>query len=158
MFLWKRFFVILVIAFSLYSCGEKKDLLLNFDAKTTFVNSYKFTNGIDYSNAEKYLEINSIDIDPNLVFEKINLSKKYNKYYVYVELNVPSETIFKIYYTTNGGDFNEQNTLRQPVKQGNNKFKLISTDTNFDGGLRLDPGEVPGKYTIKRFSVYGLEK
>jgi len=65
------------------------------------------------------------------------------------ELTVPAETVVEIYYTTTAvPTFSAEHVVSVPVKSGRSVILFEINDPLFAGGLRFDPGQIPGEYIL----------
>lgn len=70
-----------------------------------------------------------------------------------VELTAPANSLAEVFYMTNPVQtFVPEHVVSVPVKAGKNVLLFEINDPEFSGGLRFDPGQVPGQYIL-----HGLE-
>ena len=77
---------------------------------------------------------------------------------VRAELTVPAETLVEIYYTTTAGPtFSAEHVVSVPVKSGKSIILFEINDPLFAGGLRLDPGQLPGEYILHNLEFFASD-
>ena len=71
-----------------------------------------------------------------------------------LKITVPMDTFVNIYFK-NGifQQFSENRTLRFQVRPGTHELFIELPGKRFPGAIRIDPGDVPGKYIIHRLEM-----
>ena len=71
-----------------------------------------------------------------------------------IRLEIPVGTSIQFYFQTiDHPVFNETNSVRRWMKKGINTLCFLITDKNFNGQLRIDPGNAAGVYIIHEIEV-----
>ena len=72
-----------------------------------------------------------------------------------VELTAPANSLAEVFYTTNTvQSFIPEHVVSLPVKAGKNVMLFEINDPEFSGGLRFDPGQVPGQYILHGVELF----
>jgi hypothetical protein len=97
----------------------------------------------------KGLVIQALTTDPSIVLPR--LTAPHGKgLSVHIRFVSPGATTLQVFYDTkkNGGSWDETRSIRKPTAQGENDITVTITDADFGGGIRIDPGDLKGEYTI----------
>lgn len=74
---------------------------------------------------------------------------------VRAELTAPADTLVEVYYTTSAvPTFTPEHVVSVPVKAGKSVILFEINDPLFAGGLRFDPGQVPGQYILHNLEFF----
>ena len=77
-----------------------------------------------------------------------------------LDITSPGETVLELFYQVRNlyqdpnQPFSAKHVLQAPLKSGRNQLLLLIDDPHFNGGLRLDPGQLPGDYSLHSLQVY----
>lgn len=75
-----------------------------------------------------------------------------------VDQTAPSDTLVEIYYTAAATPvFTADHVVSVPVKAGRSVVMFEINDPDFAGGLRFDPGQLPGDYSLHQVEVFSSE-
>lgn len=75
-----------------------------------------------------------------------------------IEQDTPADTTAEVFYTTAATPgYTSENEVSVPVKAGRSVILFEINDPGFAGGLRYDPGQVPGDYTIHQMEAFASE-
>ena len=73
---------------------------------------------------------------------------------IYIHLQVPDSSRLEIFYATQAQpNFSEAKKLSEITLRGSNEMVIKIEDANPITRLRLDPGTLPGEYSITRFEI-----
>jgi hypothetical protein len=106
-------------------------------------------------NAYSEVTLTSTGNDPILQLP-IKLSG-YSEYVLKVVLQAPTQTVFQIFYRNAEKHFNQEQSVRHILKKGPNTFFLHIQDQNELSNIRIDPGAVPGEYTLKELTIRSVQ-
>ncbi|MCB1669753.1 MAG: hypothetical protein R3F41_05265 [Gammaproteobacteria bacterium] len=73
---------------------------------------------------------------------------------ILIDLDVPDNSVLEVFYTTRSKPgFAAEQRVSRPVEAGNNRLAIGLNEDSPVTRLRLDPGTIPGVYTIRQFEV-----
>ncbi len=103
------------------------------------------------------IKVKSLGTDPNLLFGPV-LSKTQNVV-LHCEMTSQYKTLFQLFYKV-GKDarFNEHDAVKFGLHKGLNRFNLLIPSAWLRYGFRMDPGQKPGDYLIKKMEIFGEKK
>ena len=71
-----------------------------------------------------------------------------------IKAEIPGDTHFQVFFKTwKDADFVVENSCLKWITKGINTFCFLITDKDFNGRLRLDPGFIPGEYSIHEIMI-----
>ena len=79
---------------------------------------------------------------------------------VSLDITSPGETVLELFYQVRNlyhdpaQPFSAEHVLKTPLKSGRNQVLLLIDDPRFSGGLRLDPGQIPGDYSLHSLQIF----
>ena len=79
---------------------------------------------------------------------------------VSLDITSPGDTLLELFYQVRNiyqdqnNPFSAKHVLTAALKSGRNQLLLLIDDPQFGGGLRLDPGQIPGDYSLHSLQVY----
>jgi alginate O-acetyltransferase complex protein AlgJ len=101
--------------------------------------------------------LTSQDKDPHFILPKLN-GNNANKYVIKIDLNTPQSTKFQILYDTlRPTRYNEKRSSSEQLKAGDNTVYIEIDRNDLQGQLRIDPGEVAGKYTLRSLEIRAIK-
>lgn len=120
---------------------------------------YKVQNDIErLILKEDGLHLDVIGSDPKLYmeyFKGAELSKKH--LIINISITAPADTELELFYGTIDSKleypFNAKQKVKYPLSTGENDIYVEVSDMSVINKLRLDPGNVPGKYVLHKFEV-----
>lgn len=70
-----------------------------------------------------------------------------------IEMDAPSHSTLQVFHvTTDMPEYTEEKSSRLPVYRGRNTL-MVELPPDLTGHLRIDPGEIPGKYRVYRIEI-----
>jgi hypothetical protein len=92
--------------------------------------------------------------DPSIGLPRLTVAPPI-QFAVRAELTVPAETMVEMYYTTTAvPTFSADHVVSVQVKSGKSIVLFEINDPLFNGGLRLDPGQLPGEYVLHSLEFF----
>jgi len=79
---------------------------------------------------------------------------------VSLDITSPGETVLELFYEVRNiyqdptQPFSAEHVLSAPLKSGRNQLLLLIDHPKFSGGVRLDPGQLPGEYSLHSLQVF----
>ena len=78
---------------------------------------------------------------------------------VSLDITSPGDTLLELFYQVRNiyqdpNEFSAKHVLQAPLKSGRNQLLLLIDDPEFSGGVRLDPGQLPGEYSLHSLQVF----
>lgn len=79
---------------------------------------------------------------------------------VRLDISSPGETLLELFYQVRNiyqdpaQPFSAEHVVQTQLKSGRNEVLLLIDDPRFNGGLRLDPGQIPGVYSLHSLQVF----
>jgi len=106
----------------------------------------------------KHLMVEASTTDPYFQLPAI-AAPKGDPLQIKVSMSSPGDSVFQVYYrTATKQRFSGVRSVRMQVKRGNNKFCIQLPSTAIAGRLRIDPGRVPGRYSIQSLEVSSVHQ
>lgn len=103
------------------------------------------------------LVIKASGIDPSVSLPAVTVQPG-AQFALRIEQDTPTDTMAEVFYTTAAAPaYTSQNVVSVPVKAGRSVILFEINDPGFAGGLRYDPGQVPGDYTIYQMEAFASE-
>jgi hypothetical protein len=102
------------------------------------------------SEEKDRLLIHATGADPQLGFTVTAPGR----YAIYLDLSSPAATLLELFYQVQSQPFSAEHVLQAPLKAGRNQILLSIDDPQFSGGIRLDPGQVAGDYSLYSLQVF----
>ena len=97
-------------------------------------------------------EFTSTGNDPAFIFADYPTFK--NTRAIRIEITTPAATNFQFFFTSRAAtQFVEKNSIVKLFPEGRSKSILYFSEANISGRLRIDPGDLPGKYIIHQFEI-----
>jgi hypothetical protein len=97
-------------------------------------------------------EFTSTGKDPAFIFADYPTFK--NTRAIRIEITTPAATNFQFFFTSRAAtQFVEKNSIVKLFPEGRSKSILYFSEANISGRLRIDPGDLPGKYIIHQFEI-----
>jgi hypothetical protein len=124
-------------------CGNYADYISGFSKNAEVKRS-------SYSN---YIKLVSQDSDPQLRLTPV-LGNKDSRTIVRLVVHAPSSTWAQCFYQTEKEPFYSENkSIRISLRKGSNKVYFVVDDSEFNGAIRIDPGNSPGRYLIEDIAI-----
>lgn len=128
-----------------------RSLFLELDKDNDFVISFN-SDLLKMNNQIKPLDIYGEYIvsgnDPFVMFN-ITQPKEDQLYFFHAEVNVPAPTLIQLFYKSKlDPRWTQEQSIRCIANSTNNNCYFFLEGDKFNGEFRLDPGTIPGKYTI----------
>jgi len=100
----------------------------------------------------KGFEFTSTGNDPAFIFSDYPTFK--NTKAIQIEITTPAATNFQFFFTrTTATNFVEKNSVIKFLPEGRSRSILYFSETDISGKVRIDPGDLPGKYIIHRLEI-----
>ncbi len=162
----RRLSLLSVLALGLFftACGDNKQDETAVEKDIPAVQTITFTPGNNFegivvgANANMAatadgLKIHALNNDPSLRLPPIDVPPG-TKLSLHVKIFSPAATTLQVFYTTTKNPvFDEPHSIRKPIQKGDNDITAeIAPD--FNGSIRLDPGELPGDYLVTLIEVW----
>jgi len=97
-------------------------------------------------------EFTSTGNDPAFIFADYPTFK--NTRAIRIEITTPAVTHFQFFFTSPEADhFVEKNSIVKLLPEGRSKSILYFSEAIISGKLRIDPGDLPGKYIIHHLEI-----
>lgn len=78
-------------------------------------------------------------------------------YLLHVIIDSPARTVLQLFYATKEApSFAEERSVRAPLSAGRNEIRVRFGPAELEGPIRLDPGQVPGSYSLRLLALYRL--
>lgn len=123
---------------------EKKHIGFSADLRRSFIES-------------EGLKLHTTQNDPYIIISHLKKLRKANQ--IRFIVTVPADTIFKIYYKKRFDiDFTEIQTTQIALNEGTSALVLFFPETPLSSQIRIDPGEVPGNYTLHKAELVVLKE
>lgn len=96
------------------------------------------------------LVLQALTTDPSIVLPRF-AAPNGKGVSVHIRFVSPGATTLQVFYDTkkNGDSWDETRSIRKPTLKGENDITVNITDAEFGGGIRIDPGDLMGEYTIR---------
>ncbi|MCK5536720.1 MAG: hypothetical protein KAI79_07825 [Bacteroidales bacterium] len=134
---------------------DLKSLNPIFDLKNSKYKFYK-NDQVELKKDNDSISFTAKNSDPVLILNKTQSNSEHVILNSKIESN--KRTIFQIYYKkTDQSEYNEKDAFRVYLKKGLNEFNLLIPSEYLNNELRIDLVSDIGIYTLKEFSIYGLE-
>ncbi|MGW8195192.1 MAG: alginate O-acetyltransferase AlgX-related protein, partial [Desulforhopalus sp.] len=92
-------------------------------------------------------------IDPQLYFD-LSQQTSNDNLSIYCEITSPASTPFRIYYQTKDQPYySGEKMVSHPLRAGRNSFYLRIYEPILFGSIRVDPGELPGRYALNKLTI-----
>lgn len=92
--------------------------------------------------------------DPSIVLTPLALTPPV-QFALRIDLTTPGETLVEVFYSTNRvRSFVPDHVVSVPAKAGRSVLLFEINDPEFSGGVRFDPGQVPGKYIVHGIELF----
>ena len=130
--------------------GEKNAFVMNLEVKNLSLQS-----NIDEVEQKKgEISFRAINEDPIIILPR--LPEEPEKILLKIDLTVPVDCQFQVFYLTESiNSYNEELSLLRMLHQGRQSINIRLPDDAKRNRIRLDPGNVPGKYSIHSIEVWG---
>jgi len=135
-----------------YEFQQSKQSCLLIDSKKTF-KKIKPMYEISLHTAPEGVILQSSGNDPHFLLPEISCGDFHHSVVLKMEMRSPLKTTLQLFYRTNIKDqFNEEQSVKKCIKQGDNTVYFQLPIDEIKGLIRIDPGMKPGEYKI-----YSLE-
>jgi hypothetical protein len=105
-------------------------------------------NQVAVTAQDDQLIMSASGVDPSLLLPALSMSPPL-QFALEIDLTTPADTSVEIFYTTNTVQgFTPEHMVSVPVKAGRSVALFEINDPEFNGGLRFDPGQLPGQYVL----------
>jgi hypothetical protein len=106
----------------------------------------------NYKDGE-HISLTAKTNDPCIGITKLPVKKR-SSHAIIIRLTVPKDTVIQLFYQTKVSPFfTESQSISKELKKGENKVIFFYQKTDFNGNLRLDPGNAPGIYLIHEIKL-----
>ena len=140
-----------------FSSLTKQETLIKLDPSNDFKN-IKANDQVSLTLSSAGLKITATGTDPSVYIPKFHNSTQQDNIIIRIKIESPGDTVMQLFYKTHSDPyFTEGSSFSKPIKKGLNDLYLQTSMQNMIGELRLDPGILPGKYTLHEFSVNTIE-
>jgi hypothetical protein len=113
-------------------------------------NLWSGINNVRSENGE--IHFTATNDDPIIVLPTLPLHPGY--VVINMDITTPAPTMAQLFYqTVSKSEFSEQLSLKKNLDAGRHTISWRIKETQFNGVFRLDPGSMPGDYTIHRVEV-----
>jgi hypothetical protein len=127
------------------------------EIKNSGAGSFTALNQATLTPEADHLTIKATGNDPSIGLPPLSI-RPGAQVAVRLDVTVPSDTLVELYYTTMQTPvFTPGNVLSVPVKGGRNVVVFEINDPDFQGGLRVDPGQLAGDYVLHQVEVFSSE-
>mgnify|MGYP002639609785 FL=1 len=117
-------------------------------------------NGVDKSDItsdKNGLSIEALNNDPYVVLPYIELPSGY--IYIKIEITPPSRTEFQLFYNTKESDiYKEDLSVKKVIGPGRSVIGFEIPSDELVGCLRIDFGNIPGKYGFHKMDIFRVIK
>ncbi len=94
--------------------------------------------------------------DPQLILPPLQAPG--NSVALRIAIEAPADTTLELYFQTKSApQFSAEKVIGAPLKQGQNNLLIRLEDPQFNGQLRLDPGQSPGRYVVTALEVFAAK-
>lgn len=76
---------------------------------------------------------------------------------VRIQIDAPAATQLELFYEADGQPMSAERAARCALEKGSNAVLLQINDPRFDGGVRLDPGQLPGDYVVHGIEAFAQQ-
>ncbi len=124
------------------------------------LNNYLLNNDIQPIKTNSYLKLNSIGRDPNITYNNVSFEAGC-EYSLDITLISSINSIFQVFYTDSRDrplSFDENLSIRKPVKIGHNHFIINLTFPFLGEALRIDPLNSVGAVEIIKIKLSELNE
>jgi hypothetical protein len=114
------------------------------------LNKLIYSQNVEQFISNKFIAVNH---DPILVFA---LPEKVRNHSIIVHLVFDAPTgnnLSQIFYRDIGEEYNELNSMKLTSKAGHNDLLFVVPADKVQKEIRIDPGNIPGGYTIKKLEI-----
>jgi hypothetical protein len=96
--------------------------------------------------------VDATGVDPQVVLPPLNVT---GRVAIRISVEAPADTPLELYYQTQEAqEFAASRVVNAPLRKGSNNLVITLNEPMFNGALRLDPGQVPGTYTLTAVDVF----
>ena len=135
-----------------YEFRQSKQTCLLIDSKSMFKN-IKPMHDIAIHTSPESIILRSSGNDPYFLLPEISCGGFHHSVVLKVEMRSPVKTTLQLFYRTNINDqFNEEQSMKKCIKQGDNTVYFQLPIDEIKGLIRIDPGMEQGEYKL-----YSLE-
>jgi SAM-dependent methyltransferase len=90
--------------------------------------------------------------DSQIILRELNLPKE--SFLLEIEMESPAETFLQVFYLQYiEMDFTEDFSVRKRIFPGYNRVRAFIPESRAAGSMRIDPGNVPGKYCFLKVEI-----
>jgi hypothetical protein len=165
-----KFFWTLPLALSLFlaACNRSPDtssqptrqngaLGFRIEIKADGAGSFTAMNQVTFGPEADRLAIKASGTDPSIALPALKV-RPGAQIAIRVDQTAPADTLIEVYYTTTATPvFTAEHVVSVPVKAGRSVVMFEINDPDFAGGLRFDPGQLPGDYSLHQVEVFSSE-
>jgi alginate O-acetyltransferase complex protein AlgJ len=142
----------------LIKLGQGIESICKMDGEYLFRNVKKYINITDVKLDCKELLFSAKNEDPYFLIPEIKIDKR-KDLVVNIKFTAPDEGISQLFYITKTTNFNQTQSLKEPIKKGYNEVVFCIPEKNINGkNLRFDPGNKIGAYTIHSIEVFEMDE
>ena len=115
-------------------------------------------NEVHIASRPQGFKIVSSGEDPYFLLPPFNVSR--NHYYILkINLSAPEGSEGQIFYRTVAEDYySEKKSIVIRFRKGGNKFFILLNGRTLKGQIRIDPGNTPGEYWLKKVEIIETSK
>ena len=135
-----------------YEFHQSKQTCLLIESKSMF-KKIKPMHEIAIHTAPEGVMLRSSGNDPYILLPEISCGGFHHSVVLKVEMRSPVKTTLQLFYRTSTQDqFNEEQSMKKCIRQGDNIVYFQLPINEMEGSIRMDPGTAPGEYVL-----YSLE-
>jgi len=127
--------------------------LLRLSAATGFAGVAEGANAT-ISTTPQGLVVQALTTDPSILLPQFT-NPTGKPFSIRLQFVSPGPTNLQIFYDTkeHGAYWDENHSIRKPTAGGDNDITVTITEPNFGGRIRIDPGDLTGKYVVKLIEI-----
>lgn len=131
--------------------GWNTDLLLNYyNFKTC---TFDFSNHCNYKIKQKLIYLKSTGNDPYFSIQRVfgNFDSQTS---IKIIIDSSADTVLQIYFQErNYPNYSENKSLKTKIRKGLNTVFFMIDNPDFNGQIRIDPGNISGKFFIHEIVI-----
>jgi hypothetical protein len=128
--------------------------VLNYSCALSAVEGFKnltVINQATLAEEKDRLVVHATGTDAQLGF---SVNPPAAQYAIRLDIESPAATLLELFYQVQNAPFSADHAVRSPLKPGRNQLLIELNDPHFSGGLRLDPGQDAGDYSIYSIEMF----
>jgi hypothetical protein len=76
------------------------------------------------------------------------------RFAISLDIGSPAATVVELFYQVQNQSYSAEHVVQAPLKAGRNRLLLSVDDPLFSGGIRLDPGQIAGDYSLYSLQIF----